>query len=817
MINTSDAYKDAIRGNREFVISDQITFTDGTKITISLDDLISYQINESTSESGKFQVGAAIIKEYAITLNNYDGKFDGLIFDGADIVTRIGIRLPDGSTEILTKGIYRIIQAKEYEATIKITAYNQMLYFDQPYSKSTLSYPATINQIVQDACTCCQMSFAADSIEMGTIVVSTRPKDDAITFRDVISYCAQIMGCYATINNLGDLYFGWYSFCNDIIVDGGVFDGKSPYATGDTIDGGDFSYSVGDSFDSGNYDITKYYHHFYDLKSKNVNTDDIIITGVQVIADTDNGESVTNVYGESGYMIVIEKNPFIEENNIDLITQHIGKKLTSNCFRPLSLSVQSDPSIESGDAAVISLGWKKSVYTVITNTTFSMGGSQKIECTAETPAEKTYSRFSIGSRIIAKSDQNTEQKISDYDVIVQRISQLAANTIGFFQTVENQDDGSVIIYRHDKPDLSESATIYKSGIDGFWVSQDGGNTWTSGFDSNGNAVVNILSAIGINFDWARGGTLTLGGYNNEHGTLEVYDSNGGLAVKINNAFSDFMGPELLGYGTRIQLGKLYATYKDSLIGSMYAGESTSGDNTVTGMQITFKNFLKFIGDSANYMLLNGSLNPDGNTEKIILYKTIRLKDNVYFENNEYFSNGCYLNPTTYNNAPAIRVYDGGFYARGDMGCSGTKYRIVDTDHYGTVGMNAFETSSPYFSDIGSGNVGDDGIVTIFFDPEFYETIDGECEYQVFITRTSEQKTDWVEKKNGYFIVHGNPGAEFDWMVCAKQKGYGSSRMERIYIEDGEIEFDESIFDGDSNAISELDDMMDEYRREIELI
>ena len=37
----------------------------------------------------------------------------------------------------------------------------------------------------------------------------------------------------------------------------------------------------------------------------------------------------------------------------------------------------------------------------------------------------------------------------------------------------------------------------------FAVSTDGGKTWNAGMDSSsGNAVVNVLSSIGINFDWA---------------------------------------------------------------------------------------------------------------------------------------------------------------------------------------------------------------------------------------------------------------------------------------------------------------------------
>lgn len=66
----------------------------------------------------------------------------------------------------------------------------------------------------------------------------------------------------------------------------------------------------------------------------------------------------------------------------------------------------------------------------------------------------------------------------------------------------------------------------KSGIDGFFVSRDGGKTYVNGFDSSGNATVNILSVIGINFDWAHGGTLTLGGQDNVNGLMKILDASG---------------------------------------------------------------------------------------------------------------------------------------------------------------------------------------------------------------------------------------------------------------------------------------------------
>lgn len=113
------------------------------------------------------------------------------------------------------------------------------------------------------------------------------------------------------------------------------------------------------------------------------------------------------------------------------------------------------------------------------------------------------------------------------------MSQLAANTLGFHETKIIQDDGSVIVYRHDKPKLSESKIVYKSGIDGFFVTRsytgkDSTTVWKAGFDSNGNAALNILSVIGIHWDWAYGGILSLGGKGNGNGVLKVFDENGKL-------------------------------------------------------------------------------------------------------------------------------------------------------------------------------------------------------------------------------------------------------------------------------------------------
>ena len=69
--------------------------------------------------------------------------------------------------------------------------------------------------------------------------------------------------------------------------------------------------------------------------------------------------------------------------------------------------------------------------------------------------------------------------------------------------------------------------------DAFAVSTDGGQTWNAGIDSQGNAVVSVLNAIGINADWINAGSMLIGGaYRNQDGTITVCDASNNTIFKI---------------------------------------------------------------------------------------------------------------------------------------------------------------------------------------------------------------------------------------------------------------------------------------------
>ncbi len=532
MIDSSAAYKEVIhKSGRIMSIHDTYTFSDGSKPKVDTGDFMKYSINEATSDNSTFSIGAAVIKKYIAALNNTDGRFEGYDFEGLDIVARVGVQLLDGGVEVIPKGKYRCVNASFKENTIEIEAYDSMIFFDKPYSESTLQYPATILDIVRDACLNCQMTFDAKTIPYSNFVVEKRPDDNNLTFRDVIAYCAQIMCCYAKIDKLDQLAFGWYDF--SVLerlqrwYDGGNFE---DYTSGDAIDGGNFKdYSSGDNADGGNFEELKTFHHLYSLGSQNINTDDVIITGINV-KGTDE-ESTGYLYGEEGYVLSIEENPLIQEKAKEVAT-YIGSKMIGKKFRPLSVSCQSEPCMEAGDCACVTDRKQRTFFTVITNTTFGLGALQTVECTAETPTEKNYTKYSASTKLLGKAKNQTERQLGAYDLAVQQLTNLMTQSFGVFKSEETLADGSVIYYMHDKPERANSSTIWKMTANAFAVSTDGGKTWNAGFDSSGNAVVNVLNAIGINADWINAGTLTGRKINNGNGTFVVDENGNCVANKL---------------------------------------------------------------------------------------------------------------------------------------------------------------------------------------------------------------------------------------------------------------------------------------------
>lgn len=814
MLNTSTEYKKAIQKDRELRIQDTITFKDGTKqgktITLSTGDFMSYSINGATSSSGKFDIGAAVIKKYTAVLNNMNDKFSEYDFEGADIRSYIGLKLEDGSWEVLSKGTYRVCKARSKDLTISIEAYDYMLFFDQPYSKSKLSYPATINEIIADACLCCQMTYNAQTIQNGRFKVEKRPEDEALTFRDIISYCAQIMCCYARISNTNALEFGWYDFSifdrNDNVLDGGnLYD----YA-GSNADGGNFKDYTGDIKDGGSFTDQRDFHHLYLLGSQDIDVADIVITGVKATADNSSDENKTEsfLYGTEDYALSLEGNPLIQGGRVEEVARYVGPRIVGRRFRPLSITCLSDPSIEEGDVAYVTDRKNNTYKTLITNTTFSMGGYQSIVCDAETKTENNYTRYGAETKLLAQAHKDMQNEISQYDIAAQQLNSIALNAIGYYQTITQGDDGSTIKFMHDKPDISDSEIIYKISIDGFFISNDGGKNYYNGYDKYGNAVLNSIEALRINADRINAGVITGIEINNGNGTFKV-DSNGNTITNNLQAFNaritggSIYLEDSMGTGVSFKMegkNKKAVIYSD---GISFADKDNS--NTSIAPRYGASGFSFYGKEFGAELTENGAYEaPIG--EKVYGIIISKPQNGGYLETVRITQNGITMKDLRDASVESISINNNGSVTCNSLVVrNGNKSKCVETLNYGDRLLYCYETPSPLFGDIGRATLDNTGTCYIYLEDVFSETIDFDYTYNVF-TQKYDEGYLWVsELQPLYFVIKGTPGMEFVWEVKAKQLGHGMDRLEAYSIQ-SEIK----TFDYAEEAVK----YMKEYEKEL---
>lgn len=502
MINVTEAYKEAIKEDRIFDLQDKIILKDDTEIPLIMSDVLAYSINSATSSDSTFDVGSVVAAKLSLTIDNTDERLEDVDLTDARISTKIGLLVED-SFEYVTKGIFYINSAQDSGDTIVIEAYDKILFLDLPYAESTLAYPATIREILQEACTHCGITLDTTTIGTGAnYIVNSRPATDSLTFRDIVSYCGKILGKYAYISADQKLKFAWYEKSNspyEITEQSSLTKNRSSM----TITGARFGYTV-TTVKEGESEATE--------------------------------ENKTAFVGTEGYVLTMEDNPLIQtEDMANKVMNILKSSVVGTTIRVYSLSCLSDPTIEAGDSIKVTDRKGRSFESFITNCTFTLCGNQELSLGAETESENQYQRFSISDKIVARANHNNQIKINDYNTAMQRLTDLMMNSFGVFKTEEKQKDGSTIFYLHDKKTLKESTKIWKMTADAFSVSSDGGKTWNAGLDSSGNAVVNVLSAIGIDFSWAKGGTLNLGGAGNGNGVLKVTNASGSMVGMIDKS------------------------------------------------------------------------------------------------------------------------------------------------------------------------------------------------------------------------------------------------------------------------------------------
>lgn len=503
MRNLSTEFKEQQNsGNRNYLKYADFTFTDGSTLSITDKDLWSngFKFEDAVSQSGSFDIGAAIVNKLTLQINNFSGKYTDYIWDGARVVCYIGLELSTGIEKIRICTMTVTDAPYQSTAIISLTCEDSMRLFDRDYSESKLTYPATRLQIIQDACEVCGVTLQSTRFDNDDFVIQNRPDDSSITFRQVIAWVAQ-MGCqWAKCDEYGRLCFGWY----EREVPDNFYDlVETPWKD---VEGNDILDTTGEQI------ITIMQTGITAIQTNGFTPwlYDLEITGIKVteyVENSSQNEAKTYQSGKSGYVIEISDNKLIQEGSGEKICQIIADRCVGLKFRPFTTGALTNIAWEAGDTIEISDRNGKQYKSFLTSVALNPGTFEQLECSAKSVSRNKQKQYSLNQQVQAENKKNLRDERTAREKAIEELSNRLAESSGVYTTVEQQPDGSNIYYLHNKPQLSDSDIVWKMTAEAWAVSTDGGQHWNGGMTVDGDVIARILNATGINADWINTGTI----------------------------------------------------------------------------------------------------------------------------------------------------------------------------------------------------------------------------------------------------------------------------------------------------------------------
>lgn len=503
MRNLSTEFKEQQNsGNRNYLKYADFTFTDGSTLSITDKDLWSngFKFEDAVSQSGSFDIGAAIVNKLTLQINNFSGKYTDYIWDGARVVCYIGLELSTGIEKIRICTMTVTDAPYQNTAIISLTCEDSMRLFDRDYSDSKLTYPATRLQIIQNACEVCGVTLQSTRFDNDDLIIQNRPDDSSITFRQVIAWVAQ-MGCqWAKCDEYGRLCFGWY----EREVPDNFYDlVETPWKD---VEGNDILDTTGEQI------ITIMQTGITAIQTNGFTPwlYDVEITGVKVteyVENSSQNEAKTYQSGKSGYVIEISDNKLIQDGTGEAICKIISDRCVGMKFRPFSTGALTNIAWEAGDTIAISDRNGKQYKSYLTSVALNPGAFEQLECSAKSASRNKQKQYSLNQQIQAENNKNLRDERTAREKALEELSQRLAESSGTYTTVETQPDGSNIYYLHNKPQLSDSDIVWKMTAEAWAVSTDGGQHWNGGMTVDGDVIARILTATGVNADWINTGTI----------------------------------------------------------------------------------------------------------------------------------------------------------------------------------------------------------------------------------------------------------------------------------------------------------------------
>lgn len=213
MYPVSEEFLTAINANsRRYTWTGTITTKGNRTYDFTAKDIVkgSGYIKRQCCGNSEIELGTVYAAEIGITLLS---DIDRYTLDGAEVKLFFHLSLPSGKEEQVTMGVYDITEANRNIKTLEIKAYDHMLRFDKSLRLEASS--GTPYQFLKTACDACNVEMAQKAADIaalpnGKMTVGIYEDNDIETYRDLIYYVSQVLGCFCQIDREGRLVVQQY-------------------------------------------------------------------------------------------------------------------------------------------------------------------------------------------------------------------------------------------------------------------------------------------------------------------------------------------------------------------------------------------------------------------------------------------------------------------------------------------------------------------------------------------------------------------------------------------------------------------------------
>ena len=343
----------------------------------------TFSITNQCSSSSDIQIGQTYVGELKATFRGVNIQRNS--WKGKEIVPYQGLYIDEkGAFEEVSLGHYFVDSANWSRAGVSVTAYDAMSKFDKELKINSSS--GTWYDFVSFCCSQCGVEFAlsnedAKKFVNANNVLEIYPENEMETYRDLLSWCAQVAGANAMMNRDGKLTLKAYGgeVCD-------IFNDRQ------RLDGGSIS------------DFNTYY------------------TGISFV---DLGKQTTSYYAvesDDGLTMNLGGNPLLQlgsDKEVEARRTNVLNAVQNINYTPMTIKINTPFVYDLMDVIELEggiVGNDCTIKSTITKYTWQFAGDFEIVCSGSNPAIAS-GKSKVDKDISNLSNQVDSSKIVTYDFV----------------------------------------------------------------------------------------------------------------------------------------------------------------------------------------------------------------------------------------------------------------------------------------------------------------------------------------------------------------------------------------------------------------